>query len=339
MDERSSLADRFRMAAPTFRAGGAPLYAHLALSAARAAEEDEEFREALEPFLDEPDRGLLPHRLFAWMHSRVLLEREPELAEYYPSVGGMLAPDGRVWPLFRDVVVRHATELPEGLKGVNQHNEVGRAAALSVGFLDLTQRHQMPHRYLEVGASAGLLLRWDHYLYQPWYRQMFEDPSKAPMHLAPPDIAERRGCDLDPIDPTTPEGVLRLRSFIWADLDEHMRMLNAAIAVSRRVPATVDRADGVEWLDAQLGAPTPDVLTVVYLSLVAAPQERLDQMAEVVYEAGARATRRAPLAYLALHVADVRPGHPVRCQLSLATFPGHEFRTVVTCDINGRHVR
>ena len=338
-NERSPLPDRFRMPVPTFEAGGAPLYAHLAREAARAAEVDDEFRATLTPFLGEPDRLLLPHRLLAAVHRWVLTGQLPELRPYYPSVDGVLAPDEHTWAAFRDAVVRGAGELPTELEGMNQHNEVGRVAPLSVGFLELASRYELPHRLLEVGASAGLLLNWDRYLPLPWYRQMFEDPAEAPVHATPPHIVERRGCDLNPVDPATPNGALRLRSFVWADLADHLRMLDDAIRICERHPVTVDRANGMAWLDVQLGAATPGVLTVVFQSLVPAEPEQLDCMAEIVYEAGARATEEAPLAYLALQVPGVQPGRAVRCQLSLTTFPGDEFRTLVTCDINGRDVR
>ena len=338
-NECSPLADRFRMAIPTFEAGGAQLDAHLADEAARAAEVDDLFRAALRPFLGEPDRLLLPHRLLAAVHRWVLTGQLPELRPYYPSVDGVLAPDEHTWAGFRDAVVRRAAELPAELEGMNQHNEIGRAAPLSVGFLELAAQHDLPHRILEVGASAGLLLNWDRYLPLPWYRRMFVDPSEAPLYVTPPRIQERRGCDLNPIDPATPEGSLRLRSFVWADLADHMRMLDGAIGISQRYPVTVERANGVDWLEAQLGAPTPGILTVVIQSLVPAAPEQLDCIAEIVYEAGERATKEAPLAYMALQVPGAQPGRPVRCQLSLTTFPGGEFRTLATCDINGRHVR
>ena len=339
MQECSPLADRFRMAIPTFEAGGARLYAYLSREAARAVEVDDEFRAALAPFIREPDRALLPHRLLAAVHRRVLLGQAPKLAPYYPTVGGVLAPDLYAWAAFRSSVVAHATELPTELEGVNQHNEVGRAVPLSIGFLELATRCDLPHRLLEVGASAGLLLNWDRYLPLPWYPRMFEDASETPVQLTPPRIVERRGCDLDPVDPATAEGALRLRSFVWGDLADHMLMLDDAIRIGERHPVTVDQTEGTEWLDVQLGTPTPGVLTVVFQSLVPAEPEQLDRMAEIVYEAGARATEEAPVAHLALQVPGVVPGQAVRCQLTLTTFPGGDFCTLVTCDINGRNMR
>ena len=56
----------------------------------------------------------------------------------------------------------------------------------------------------------------------------------------------RRGCDRSPIDPTTDEGRLLLRSFVWPDqADRHVR-LDAALDAAAEVPVVVDRADAAD---------------------------------------------------------------------------------------------
>jgi len=42
---------------------------------------------------------------------------------------------------------------------------------------------------------------------------------------------------------------LRLKSYIWADQVDRLERLSAAIAICRRVPATVDPADAVAVLE------------------------------------------------------------------------------------------
>ena len=340
---RRALARQWRMFAHSFRLGGAPLYHSLSIEAARAMSEDEPFCAALGPWLGEPERLLLPLRLLAAVHRWVLDDRLPDLAAYYPSAGGSLPAYGEVWPLFRDAVVRHADELRDELAGVNQHNEVGRAAALSIGFLEAARRYRygLPLLLLEVGASAGLLLTWDHYISQPWYPGMFEVPMQAPLDQQLPLIIQRQGCDLNPIDPTTPEGGRRLLSWVWADLVEHVRMLEVAMGIGRRVPAVVERAEGVTWLARELAEPMPGVLTVVYHAMVAAAAgpEDMAVMRRTIVRAGSRTTHDAPLAYLRFEMAEDRANQPAPIDVALTTWPDGHDRVVATCDVNGRHIR
>lgn len=337
-----SLSQRFAYMVPSFAAGRAPLYAHLAGQAAAEVLRTSSFARALEPFREEPPRRLLPLRLMGVIHKAVLSGELPELAAYYPSAGGGGDPTGS-WPLFRRAVVDRADRLPELLAPPHRHNEVTRAAALSTGFLLLAHRYGMPLRLLEVGASAGLLLRWDRYLDRPWYAEMFEDG--APV-VAPVAVAERAGCDLDPIDPLTADGALTLKSLVWADLAEHVAMLEEAIGIASSVPATVDRRDGAAWLAERLAAPVPGVVTVVYHSLMrgAGPQESLAGMRDVLEDASRRAREDAPLAHLAFEAtADLRELAPVPpaslVETRLAVWPGGWEELLVTSDVNGRHVR
>jgi hypothetical protein len=143
-----------------------------------------------------------------------------------------------------------------------QTNEVARAAALVGGFLYVVERSQLPLRLLELGASAGLNLRWDHFRYVANHRRAWGPPRSSvrfegvfkgdvPLRGAC-EVVERSGCDPYPIDPTTRDGELRLKSFVWSDQLDRLERLNAAIAISRRVPATVDAADAADWLDTRL---------------------------------------------------------------------------------------
>ena len=50
----------------------------------------------------------------------------------------------------------------------------------------------------------------------------------GPTTPGPVSIADRRGCDLAPVDGTTPEGALLLRSFVWPfDVHRHERLAGA----------------------------------------------------------------------------------------------------------------
>jgi hypothetical protein len=319
------------------------LYAHLARQAAEQLERPglNPFRELLTRWEDEPLRRFLPLRLLAVVHRWVLAGELSALALYYRSAGGIRPPEGS-WPKFQAAVIERASELPGLLAPPLQHNEPSRAAALTTGFLQVAVETGLPLRLLEVGTSAGLLLRWDHYRRTWWFQTMFET---APPLGVPVQVAERRGCDLFPIDPTRPENEIRLKSYVWADLAPHVQILSEAIEVCRRVPATIEQADGADWLEKQLAERRPGVATVVFHSLMRAsgPPSSLERMAETVRHAGANATHEAPLAYLHFEAPDgviLSPAHARgMVETRLTVWPDGIERLLVTSDVNGRHVR
>ena len=165
-----------------------------------------------------------------------------------------------------------------GSRTAVQTNEVGRSAVLVGGYAAITHRTSLPLRVLEIGASAGLNLRWDHYAYDTG--RVVCGPPDSPVRFSgiwdgdPPDlpggfeVAERGGCDRNPLDATTPEGRLTLMSFVWPDQADRFARLEAAIEVARRVPVTVERADADAWVADRLARPLPGLATVVVHSIV-----------------------------------------------------------------------
>ena len=74
-------------------------------------------------------------------------------------------------------------------------DEVGRSAVLVGGYAEVTHRTTLPLRVLEIGASAGLNLRWDHFAYDTG-RGVSGDPD-SPVRFSgvwvgdPPDLPRR----------------------------------------------------------------------------------------------------------------------------------------------------
>jgi hypothetical protein len=81
------------------------------------------------------------------------------------------------------------------------------------------------------------------------------------------DVVERRGCDLAPIDPTSEEGALTLRSFVWADQLARLALLDGAIEVASGTPVEVEKLNAADFLERELATPRPEVATVVYHSV------------------------------------------------------------------------
>jgi hypothetical protein len=289
---------------------GSPFYAALLESAADDLKGKGPVSEVLEEFAAEPESSALALRFMAAVHRLVLQDRLPSLAPHYPSVGG----DGDAaiaWPLFRDALAEHATEI-RGLIGHGcQTNEVGRSAALLGGFLEVAHRTGLPLRILEVGASAGLNLRWDRYRYQSaeigWGDEHSPVRFEHFFDVPPPldrtaDVIERRGCDLEPIDPTSDDGALSLRSFIWADQLGRLSRLDGAIEIAKQMPVTVEQVDAVTFLERELDAPRPDVATVVYHSVfLQYPTDEIrSRIAAVIGAAVSRSTPDAPVFHLSM---------------------------------------
>jgi hypothetical protein len=293
------------------------------------------------PDAHDPDETV-GFRFAAALHRLVLAGRAPALAAHFPSAGGR--PGEELSQALRETAVARADALRELLPRPLQTNDVSRAPALVGGFLLVGRETGLPLRLLELGASAGLNLRWDRYRYEA-DGAAWGDPA-SPVRLAggftgglPPfgaetQVVERTGCDLEPIDPADPEGRLSLLSWIWADQTERLELLRAALDVAAQVPAAVERADALAWLPPRLAAPAPGTTTVVFHSIFARylSHRARERLRATVEAAGRRATGEAPLAWLRLEGGA--SGHEVR----LALWPGGADRLLARTDAQGRRV-
>lgn len=256
---------------------------------------------------------LAPLLLLAAIHRMVLEGRLPEAARFYPSAGGQADVDA-LWLHFLEAVPLAV------LPACVQTNEIGRSRALLPGFIEVARSTGLPLRLLEIGASAGLNLRWDHFSF---------------LDAPPIRIAERRGCDLNPIDPAVDDSRLTLLSFVWPDQIERLKQLSEVIEIARRVPAPVDRCDAVDWLQFQLAEPRPGVATVVFHSVVMLylTEEGRKSVRRIMEDAGSRATNEAPLAWLSME-----PGAD-QADIHLIMWPGGERRLIAQSSFHGRDVK
>lgn len=292
---------------------------------------------------DDPFGSALALRLMGAVHRLVLDGRAPRLAALYPSVGGDPAAGDPV-DAFLSVLREHRSEVDGRLADGVQTNEVGRAAVLVGGFATVAARTGLPLRVLEIGASAGLNLRFDHFAYDTG-TQVAGDPDSPVRFVdvwegAPPvlparfDVAERRGCDRNPLDATTEDGRCTLLSFMWPDQLERIARLEAAIEVARRVPVQLDRADAATWTASQLATARPGLASVVVHSIVLqyVPSDRRRRFRATVAEAGRAATADAPLDWLRMEPAGDR------AELRLTSWPGGEERLLASAGYHGRPI-
>jgi hypothetical protein len=273
----------------------------------------------------------------------VLEGREPELAGIYAAPD----PDPEAaWPVFRSVVERNVEELRDKVELPVQTNEVGRSAALLPGFLAVAAKTAgMPLRLLEVGASAGLNLRWHAYRYCA--DDFSWGPQDSPLQLdfeliegekmARPgqvEVAERRGCDASPVDPDSPEGRLTFFAYVWPDQHRRLERARAALEVAENMPVAIDREAAAGWTRRMLAEPREGAATVLFHSIVFQyfPEEEREEFLATVAAAGERATAAAPLAWLRMEPAggwaDVR----------LTLWPGGEERHIAAAGYHGSPV-
>jgi hypothetical protein len=289
----------------------------------------------------EPIRFLLANRLMAAVHRLVLCGEAPELAAHYPSVGGM---PHDAWPAFRATLREHADVLRARLDDPIQTNEIARCAPLLGGFLEVAGRTGMPLRLLEIGASAGLNLRFDRYRYElggaAWGPPESPVVIRARLEGEPPlstplAVSSRAGCDARPVDPTADEGRLTLESFVWADQLERFARLHAACALAAEVEADVAEARAADWIEGQLAEPATGVATIVFHSIVIQylSDDERGRFEAGLADAGEQATAEAPLAWLRMEPAgDV-------ADLRLTLWPGGEELLLAETGFHGDPVR
>jgi len=257
---------------------GSVMYGDVLQLVAGDVEADGVFAQIFAGHENDSGRMALPLRLLGGLHRLALEGRAAALRRWYPSVGGdWNARAG--WPDIVQAACEHTEYLRAALDQPPQTNEVGRSAALIGGLLKLTDQFGLPTRFFEIGCSAGLNLRADHYRYR--YPGGDWGPADSPVTIddawrseLPPtapglEIVERHGYDIAPLDATSTEGGLTLLSYVWADQQARLDRLRGAISVARQVPATLHRRTAADALtELELGRRKPDhALTFDYVAI------------------------------------------------------------------------
>jgi hypothetical protein len=331
MAETFTVAEALERQAVSCKAVGSPLYGALLEGLLDDYLRGGLTAELLDGVTDQPVHDALPLRYLATGHLLALSGQAAGLAAHYPSCGGHWAGDGRVVDDFLAAVADARDAFVLGVRRNVQTNEVGRAPVLASGFALLGARHGLPFDQLEIGSSAGLLSRWDHFGYETglsrggdaaaavrftseWWAGGAPDLGR----LQP--VRRRRACDISPIDVSTDAGRQTMLSFVWPDQLTRIERLRAALAVAEQVAVTVECADAADWLAAQLTAgPAPGATTVLFHSIVwqYLPRPTKDGVRAALAAAGERAGDTNPLCWLRME-----PDTLERAALRLTTWPG-----------------
>jgi len=297
---------------------------------------------------DPSSRGdALPLRLMGGLHGLARSGLDPEVSAIYPPHAAPVE-DEAVWAVVARALVEQAEYLSPWLDGPPQTNEVGRSAALMAGLLVLADRFHLPFSLYELGASAGLNTVLDRYAFR--LGETEAGAVGSPVRLtpvwegeSPPQaevvVARRAGVDRNPLDVRDPATRERLSAYVWADQDERLERLEAALALAAVDPAPIDQADAADWLEAVLALePEAGVCRVVMHTIAYQyfPPEGQARIRAHLARVGSVATQDAPLAWLSFEApmdgAVRRPG------LDLTIWPGGVTRRLAECHPHGSEI-
>jgi hypothetical protein len=255
MRQSEEIAETFaRSAAHEFH-GSSPLYEALAVGVST----DQELLTLASRAISKP----VPMIFLAAVHYLLLDGADHPLAAFYPNIHPEASIAADLYPVFRDFCFHHRDEIENLITTHHvQTNEVRRCACLLPAFGIASRKAKgLPLALVEIGASAGLNLFWDHYGYDYGNRLFYGNGAsslrltcrlrgdkKPPFPDTFPQIASRVGIDLNPIDIRDASATNWLRSFIWPEHAGRFDILHRAIEIARNSPPDLRKGDALEVL-------------------------------------------------------------------------------------------
>ena len=241
----------------------------------------------------------IPNLLFAAVHYLLLKGFSHPVSRFYKSLGGSF--DGREdpYPEFQSFCSQHVESIRQLIAvRMVQTNEVSRCAGLMPAFATASKKVPDQSLYLvDIGASAGLNLFWDHYGYK--YGELIEcGDRKSPVQIncvlkgtkvpplpaSFPRVAGRVGLDLHPLDVRGSDDALWLRALIWPEHEARADLLRKAIEVVRQQPLKLLAGNGVDLLRGILSTvPTDSVLCIVRIFTQLSQEDR-DRLSALILE-------------------------------------------------------
>ncbi|GAA1259107.1 DUF2332 domain-containing protein [Kitasatospora nipponensis] len=286
---------------------------------------------------------------FAAVHHLLLTGTRHPLAAFYPSLvgeGRQAAPGQEAGAALIAFCAEHEQALTEVISTrLVQTNQVQRAVGLRFGLSSIAAEVAAPVHLIEVGASAGLNLRFDRYGYTVGDRT-FGDPA-SPVQLVTehhgtgplpdldvlPDLASVRGVDLNPIDVRDPDARGWLEALVWPENHDQRALLAAALELTATDPPPIQAGDAIDVLPRLAGALPAGEPRVVFHSATRmhVPAHRLDAFDAAIASLG----ETGPLWWISVEDApdpDPRPA-PTRHGAALRLrAPDGERRTLAVVE-------
>ncbi|HEX6445767.1 MAG TPA: DUF2332 domain-containing protein [Streptosporangiales bacterium] len=280
--------------------------------------------------------GQYPTFLFlAAVHRLLLGGADHPLAAYFPTVarGGTRRP-GDAGDALRSFCARYEAELTALIRTrLVQTNHVQRALALRYGLSVIAGHTAGPVHVIEVGASAGLNLRFDRYGYEVGGRRFGDAASRVRLRAdlygdeplpdldALPVVASVCGVDLAPVDVRDPDARGWLEALIWPENDHQRALLEAALDELAGDPPTIHEGDATDVLPrlaAELPRGEPRVVfhAATRIHVPAGHQAEFDAAIAAV-------AATAPMWHLAMEDDHLRLTDPEGREHPLARADGH----------------
>lgn len=279
----------------------------------------------------------LPLRIAGGLHALVLQNAAPELTAVYPP---NMADDAALRNAILNALKTHEAFLLDWIQSPPQTNEVRRSAALIAMAQVAASHFDRPIVLSELGASGGLNLMWDRFALATGTTTF--GPPDAVLTLSPnwqgaqppqasPQVVDRSGVDLNPLNPKDGDELLRLMAYLWADQPHRAELTRAAASV---VDTKVARGDAIDWLETRLNAaPTGHMHMIQHtVAWQYFSQDAQTHGTALIEAAGARATPDTPLAWMQMET----DGQGVGAALTLRLWPGDLTLDLGRADFHGR---
>ncbi|HVX45134.1 MAG TPA: DUF2332 domain-containing protein, partial [Mycobacteriales bacterium] len=274
-DEVAELARRFSYGPQEFTSS--PLYRQLCATAAGEP--------SILAWLTERRPGVQPtNLLMAAIHHSLLQDPGHELAQWFGSVTtGPLRPAETAAAPFLDFCRSREGELRATIRRrLVQTNVPKRTVALRLGLAAVAERIGEPITLVEIGASAGVLLRYDEYGYRIGDRRWGRADSPVQIDTewraagpVPdldrlPEVTRPIGIDLHPVDVSDPAERAWLRALVWPENSHQARLLTGALDVVAAHPVPIHAGDGATCLPEILdGVPAGSPVVVFHAATLA----------------------------------------------------------------------
>ena len=247
----------------------------------------------------------IPNLLFAAVKRVVQDHPDGALARHYEQAAEGAPPAATLPRAFSRFCAEHRARIIALVRGRNvQTNEVGRCSYLMPAFGIVARAAGRPLALIDVGAGAGLNLLWDEFDYRYSNGSAFgtgmspvriDCEIRGPMPDIPerfPEVADRVGIDLHPIDLADGEQYRWLQALIWPDHADRIALLANARRIWLRNTPRVEAGDAIERLPGLIeDAPDGAALCVLHChALNQFPAAALAVFAEILRTASRRRT-------------------------------------------------